>query len=208
VVALAALTDADRARIAASVTEAEKHTSVELRLVLAHWSSHYGAFALIYPALAALVAGGVGAAVMPEIEAARLFIGQAGVFLVLVILLQNHALRRALAPPAVRRKAGWRHARLHYADIGLKLPHTGNAVLIFCSAAERYAEILVDDAIAETIPDTMWRPVVERFRADLARGAVADAFVQATQSCADILAPAFPPEPGRPNSIPDSLVEL
>jgi putative membrane protein len=202
------LTDDDRARIARAVTEAESRTAVEFRLVLAHASSHYGAFALIYPALAALVAGGLWSAISPDTSAIWLFLGEAGIFVVLLLVMQSHPLRRCLAPPAVRRKAAWRHARLHYADIGLKLPHARNAVLIFCSEAERSVEILVDDAIAEKLPGTAWQPVVDSFRADFARGAVADAFVRAASAAAVILAPLFPPEAGRPNDIPDALVEL
>jgi putative membrane protein len=202
------LTEGDRARIADAVAGAEARTGVEMQLVLAHWSSHYGAFALIYPGLIALIAGGIAAALRPDLEASWLFIGEACVFAAALALMQILPLRRALAPPAIRRKAAWRQARLHYASIGLKLPHTHSAVLIFCSAAERYAEILVDDAIAEKLPGPVWEPVIHRFKADLAVGAVATAFVAAAGACADILAPDFPPEPGRPNEIPDALVEV
>jgi putative membrane protein len=203
-----ALTDADRARIAAAVAAAESRTGVELRLVLAHASSHYGAFALIYPGLAALVAGGAAAAFAPDFDAAWLFMGQAASFGVALGLLQIPSLRRFLAPSAVKRKAAARQARLQYATIGLKLPHTHNAVLIFCSIAERYAEILVDDAIAEKLPESAWAPVVHALKADFASGAIAEGFVRAASACADLLAPEFPPTPGRINEIPDTLLEV
>jgi putative membrane protein len=204
----APLTNSDRARIAAAITAAEALTSVEFRLVHAHWSSHYGAFALIYSGLVALIAGGAAAAVSPDLPSAWLFIGQAVIFGVAVLALQWPALRRALAPPHVKRKAAWRHARLHYASIGLTQPHTRNAALVFCSEAERYVEILVDDAIAEKLPPSVWTPIADRFKADLAGGHVGDAFVTAAGACAAILAPVFPPIPGQVSEIPDALVEL
>ena len=202
------LTDAGRARIAAAVAEAETLTAVELRLVFARFSSHYRAVELIYPALLALVAGGIASAIDPHMHAVTLFMGEAVLFLAGVGALQWTPLRLALVPPSVKREAAWRHARLHYASIGLKQPHIKSAVLIFCSEAERTVEILADDAIGEKLPPTVWQPVVEAFKADFARGLVADAFVTAAGACAAILAPVFPAEPGQANEIADDLVEL
>jgi len=205
---IAPLTDDDRARIAQAVARAEALTSVELRLVLAQWSSHYGAFALIYSILAALVGGGLAAAIRPGLDAAWLFMGEVALFVAALILLQWPALRRALAPASVKRKAAWRHARLHYASIGLRQPHTHKLVLVFCSAAERYVEILVDDAVAEKLPESAWQPVVGAFKTEIVRRHVVEAFVEAANSCAAILAPVFPPEPGQESELPDNLVEI
>jgi putative membrane protein len=205
---MVALTDADRALIAQAVAKAEQTTSVELRLVLAHVSSHYSAFALIHPALLALIAGGVAAAVSPDLDAQTLFLAQAGLFLAAVAALQWLPLRFALIPPAVKRKAVWRYARLHYASIGLKQPHLRNAVLVFASSVEHSVEILVDDAVAEKLPEELWAPVVAEFRTCFAEGRVAEAFVNAADNCALVLARAFPPEGGQENQIPDDLVEL
>jgi putative membrane protein len=202
------LDDAGRARITAAVAEAETKTRVEIRLVLAHSSSHYGAFALIYPGLLALIAGGIASAIRPDLPAWMLFVGQALVFLVSVAALQYPPLRQALVPPAIKRKAAWRHARLHYAGIGLKHPHIRSAILVFCSEAERSVEILADDEISELLPSTVWLPVVHDFKARFAQGKVADAFVEAAGACAAILAPTFPPVAGQPNEIADDLVEL
>jgi putative membrane protein len=202
------LDDTGRARIAAAVAEAEATTGVELRLVLAHYSSHYSAFVLVYPGLLALIAGGVAATITPDLDAWKLFMGEAVVFLAAIVALQWLPLRLALIPPSFKREAAWRHARLHYASIGLKEPHIKSALLIFCSEAERTVEILADDAIGETIPESVWLPVVHAFKADFAKGRVADAFVTAARDCAAILSPAFPPVAGQANEIADDLVEL
>jgi putative membrane protein len=202
------ITERDRTAIATAVAKAEARTSVEMRLVLAHSSSHYGAFALIYPALLALVAGGVASAILPGLDAWRLFLGQAVLFLVGVAVLQWLPLRFALIPHGIKRKAAWRHARLHYASIGLKQPHLRSALLIFCSQVERSIEILVDDAIAEKLPEAVWAPIVADFQASFAQGKVAEAFAAAASGCAAILEPVFPPVIGQKNEIPDTLVEL
>ena len=202
------LSEADHARVAAAVTAAEARTAVELRLVLARASGHYGLYEVIYPSVAALVLGGVIAAVQPDLGAAWLFLREAAIFLVLLALLLWPALRRALVPPAVKREAAWRHARLHYAALGLTQPHVKSTLLLFCSAAERTVEILVDDAIGERLPPASWQPVIAAFKAAFAGGRTADAFAEAATSCADILAPLFPSKPGQVNEVPDDLVEI
>lgn len=202
------LNDGDRAQIGAAVADAEARTSVELRLVLAQASSRYGSFALIYPALLALLTGGVASAVRPHLPAWMLFAGQAVVFLIGLGALQWWPLRIRLVPGAARRKAAWRHARLHYASLGLRHPHTRNMLLLFCSAAERSVEILADDAIAEKLPQAVWQPLIEGFKAEFSRGRTADAFVNAAHACADLLAADFPPIPGQANEIADELTEL
>lgn len=202
------LDDAGRARIAAAVAEAETRTSVEIRLVLAECSGHYGLFALIYPALAALIAGGIASAIRPELAGWLLFAGQAIVFSVSAVALQWQPLRLAIVPSAAKRDAAWRHARLHYASIGLKQPHIKSAVLLFCSEAECSVEILADEAIVEALPPNVWEPVVQEFKQQFAAGDVADAFVDAARACAAILAPKFPPAVGQRNEISDDLVEL
>lgn len=202
------LSDADRARIAEAVRTAEATTSVEIRLVLAHASGHYREYELIYPAMLALLAGGVMAGVRPALGAGWLFIGEAALFTLAAALLQWPALRRALVPRPVKHKAAWRQARLDYARVGLTSPHTHGVLLLYCSAAERYVEILVDDVIAEALPTAVWSPIVEQFRSRFAAGAVADAFVEAASGCAAALAPKFPRHAGDANELPDGLEEV
>jgi len=203
-----ALNDADRARIAEAVRTAEAVTSVEIRLVLAHASGHYREYELIYPAMLALLAGGVTAAVRPTLGAGWLFIAEAALFALVAAVLQWPPLRRALVPLPVKHKAAWRQARLDYARVGLSSPHTHGVVLLYCSAAEHYVEILVDDRIAEALPAPVWSPIVEQFRNRFATGAIADAFVEAAGACAAALAPKFPRRPGEANELPDGLEEL
>jgi putative membrane protein len=202
------LTESEHARIREAVARAESITSVEIRLVLARSSSRYDVFTIVYPALAALLAGGLVAAVRPWLEAAMLFAVEAAIFVVLFALLHWPALLHAVVIPAVKRRAAWQQARLHYANIGLTHPHLRSAVLVYCSAAERYVEVLVDDAIAEKLPSSIWAEIVGAFRAAIAEDRVADAFVGAAESCAQILAPVFPAVEGQSNSLPDDLEEL
>jgi len=202
------LTETEQTRIADAVKAAEQQTSAEIRLVLAHASGLYSEFELIYPGPFALIVGGAIAWLQPTIDAGRLFMIEAALFLFSFLALQWPALRRRLVPASVKRKAAWRHARLNYANIGLTRLHDRGAVMIFCSAAEHYVEILVDDSIAEKLPQSTWAPIVERFKARFAAGAVVDAFVEAADACAQALAPHFPHRPGETNMLSDALEEV
>ena len=203
-----AISDIDRNRIGEAVAAAETRTSVEIRLVLAQSSSHYAAFELIYPMLLALIAGGVIAALRPGLDAGWLFMVEIGVLIVSGGALQWPAVRHALVPSVIKKKAAWRSARLQYADIGLRNTGVVNALLLFCSVSEHYVEILVDDSIVEVLPDTVWTPIVTEFSQHFAKGAIVDAFVTAVDACATALEPKFPRRAGVLNTLPDSLVEL
>jgi putative membrane protein len=200
--------ESGRARIEEAVRAAEAATSVEIRLVLAHASGHYGEYELIYPALLALVAGGALAGARPALAGGWLFIAEATLFALAAALLQWPALRRALVPRPVKHKAAWRQARLNYAGVGLTSPHTHGVLLLYCSAAERYVEILVDDLVAEALPGAVWSPIVDHFKTRFAAGAVADAFVEAAGACAAALGPKFPRRAGDTNELPDRLEEV
>jgi len=207
-VAVPALTDGDRARIAEAVAAAETQTSVEICLILAHASSSYRECELIYPSLLALIGGGAIAAIGPGFGAAWLFTIEAALFGLGALLLQWPALRHALVPAGIKRKTAWRHARLNYARVSLKTLRTHRVVLVFCSAAEHYAEILVDDAVLEAVPESVWAPIVDRFKAQFAAGVVADAFVEVARACAAAVAEKFPHQPGQANELPDALAEI
>jgi putative membrane protein len=83
-----------------------------------------------------------------------------------------------------------------------------NAVLIFCSVAERYVEILVDDAVALKLPEGTWSPIVSDFQTAMAGDRVAEAFVAAAGACARALAPVFPASPDQVDYVPDRLEEI
>ena len=202
------LTDIDRNRIAEAVRGAETQTSVEICLVLAKSSSQYQAFEIIYPALLALAAGGAAAVFHPALAAISVFAVQGAVFVVGALILQWRPLRIALVPPKIKRQAAWRRARLSYAGLGLQNVRTKNAVLVFCSAAERYVEILTDDAVVTAVPQETWTGITDRFAKQFAKGDKTDAFVQAAAACAETLAVKFPPDPGRANQLPDQLTEI
>jgi putative membrane protein len=197
--------DQDRARIAAAVAAAEARISVELKLVLAPASSRYGAFALIYPGLFALLVGGLLAIVWPGTSARAMLLLETLGFSFACAVLQAAPLRRALVPRSSKRKAAWRLARLQFARLGLDAVAGRPALLFFVAAHERYVEILVDARVAARVPQESFDRVVARFTATTAAGRPGDAFTEACAAIAEALSGPFPARQGERSERSDEL---
>ena len=226
------LSEADQARIAQAVAEAEKTTAGEIFCVLAPevgddrqppliWA--FGA-ALLLPALA-LLAGfrpemltrlfggwtvGHAAAHDAAILSALLTYAalQAATFVVAALILAIPPVRRALSPASAK-AARVRQAAMDYflaKDLHLTRDRTG--VLIFAALAEHRVEVIADEGIYALAPNAVWDAVVADLTAGLKRGAIADGFVAAVARTGAILAAHVPPRPGDSNELPDSLTVL
>lgn len=226
------LSQADQARIAQAVAQAEKTTAGEIYCVLAPevgddrsapliWAA---SAALILPALALLAGfrpemltrlfGGwsVGHAAAQDVailSALLTYVGlQAAVFAVTALVVWIPAVRRALVPPAVK-AARVRRAALDYflaKDLHLTRDRTG--VLIFAALAERRVEVIADEGVDAVAPPGVWDEVVADVVAGIRRGAIADGFVAAVARAGAVLAAHVPPRPGDRNELPDGLTVL
>jgi putative membrane protein len=228
-----ALSQADQARIAAAVAQAERTTAGEIYCVLAPevsgddreipliWA--VGA-ALVLPALALLAGfrpemltrlfGGWSVGHVAAHDAAILstlltYVAmQVATFLVVALLVSLAPIRRTLTPPA-RKVAAVRQAAMDYflaKDLHLTRERTG--VLIFAALAEHRVEVIADEGIYAAAPNTVWDEVVADLTAGLKRGAIADGFVAAVARAGAILAAHVPPRPDDANELPDGLTVL
>jgi putative membrane protein len=69
-------------------------------------------------------------------------------------------------------------------------------VLVYVSLAERYARVIADEGACRVVSATQWQGLVDGLVADLGGGETAQAMSNAAARCADLLAPAFPPDNG------------
>jgi putative membrane protein len=220
--------------IEAAVREAEARTTGEIYCVVAEESSDYGetplawaaGVALLGPAL--LLLGGVHVSV-PEIfgnswTAAQL--GQAAeaaakqalagaimlqglLFVIILLLVALPPVRRALTPRGLKRERVRRRAREQFLAKNLHLTRDRTGVLIFVSLAERMAELIADEGIAQHVEPHIWDRAMAALTEGLKRGQPAAGFAAAIGLCADILAQHFPARPGdNPDELPDAVVVL
>lgn len=202
------LSDQDRARIGEAIAAAEKSTAAEIICVVTRSSSDYWAAPFLWAALAALIWPWPLIAIT-NLSASTIYLTQLVVYAVVALALSFPKSRRmSLTPPWIRRRRAHLSAREHFFTQGLHRTVNRSGVLIFVSAAERYAEILTDDSVAVKVGDPVWRPIVEDLRGALERGRIADGMVAAVSASSVILGKELPPRENDRNELPDKVIVI
>ena len=201
------ISEADNRRIVAAIRAAEARTSGEIYCVIAHAC---GGYRMVPIAWAALLAFAVP---WPLIRftswpAGTIYLVQLATFIAAALVLSLPAIRFRIVP---RRTL---HARAHVEALrqflaqGIHLTDKRTGVLIFASAAERYAEIVADRGINAKVASDAWAGAVAAMVAAIKEGRPGDGFVAAVELCGAELARHFPPGELNPNELPDRVVEI
>lgn len=204
---MAFLSERDRREIAQAIAAAEARTSGELVAVVARAADDYLYIPLLWAALVALTLPGP-LLLFGDLRADAVYAVQVIVFLVLALVFNLTPLKMRLIPHAVRQARAHRLALAQFVEQNLHATAGRSGVLIFVSVAERHVEILADRGIDARVPAGTWERVVAEFTARLRAGQVGEGFVQAVNSCGELLAGYFPAAPGDRNELPDRLIEL
>lgn len=221
------LTDADRARVAAAVTEAERHTAGEIVTIVARRSDKYHDVALHWAVLAmllvlALLAFRPGVAVWLHGLVADPWEGApapGGLFTVALVLLAVTflAVRVAfawmplrLAVTPARTAARRVHARALALFRATAETRTRDAtgVLLYLSLDEHRAEIIADAAIHARVAPQVWGAAMAALIAATRDGRPGDGMAEAVRQIGVVLADHVPPRADDTNELPDRLIEL
>lgn len=206
---MAHFSEQDKARITAAIQSAEKSTSGEFVAVVAHASDHYVFVPLLWAAVAALLLPGVWLVLDVSIHWVHLYQMQLLTFIVLAaLLLFVPGLHVRLVPARVKHARASRLAKAQFYVQGVHVTQHHSGVLFFVSLAERYVEIVADKGIHEKLGEAHWKGIIDVFVGDVRRGRVVDGFVAAIGACGKAMAEHFPPDPGKPDELSDSLIEL
>ncbi|MCC6207924.1 MAG: TPM domain-containing protein [Gammaproteobacteria bacterium] len=204
---MAFLNDRDRQQIGQAIAAAEARTSGELVAVVARASDHYLYIPLLWAALIALTFPGP-LLLFGNLHVDEVYAIQVIVFLALALVFNLVPLKMRLIPRAVRQARAHRLALAQFVEQNLHATAERSGVLIFVSVAEHHVEILADRGIDARVPADAWERVIAEFTGRLRAGQVAEGFVQAVNTCGELLAEHFPAAPGDRNELPDRLVEL
>ena len=210
VIAMRSISADEKTRIEAAVAEAETRTSAEFALVVAKLSDSYAPYPLLWAGVLALVAGGIGAFLVPALDVRILFAGEASLFVLGGLAFHWLPLRLMLVPAAVKTHHARQLARLEFAALVHDRTVAETGLLLFIALGERHVEILVDRGIARRIPETAWTAVIDNFLRTVKAGRIADGLIAAIRDCTSVLAQQFPPAAGGPkaNEIANQVVEL
>ncbi len=205
---MAFLSDPDRQQIVEAIMAAERRTSGELVTVIAAAADDYRYISLFWPALTALLLPAIVLTAWPDINAWRLYLAQAAVFVVLALIAHLPAVHLALVPDALKRRRASRLARAQFIEQGLHLTRERTGVLIFVAVAERYVEIIADAGINAVVPPGTWDQAVADFVERVRSDRIAEGFLAAIALVGDRLAEHFPWSPGDTDELPNRLVEI
>jgi putative membrane protein len=174
----------DQDRIAEAVDKAEEGTSGEIVCVLAGEVSHYPEVAIAYAAIAALVIpplalalglrplgavadAGVWMAAQAGALESEFSLGlglyaaaQALLFIVVFLIFEIPAVRRAVTPSPLKRHRVERSAHQQFASIAARAEGSQTGVLIFVALDDRQVRILADKAIHDKVGDPVWNKAV------------------------------------------------
>ena len=200
-------TQEDQLAISDAITRAEQKTSGEIVVVAAMASDGYRSFPLLWAALIAL------AVPLPLMFATKwpvqyIYLLQIAVFLGCVVLFQLDQLRFALVPRAVKRARAHQRAVEQFLVQNMHTTKGRTGVLIYVSFAERFAEVIADEAIYRKMPPSTWEDAIGELTNHLARGTTTEGFIRAIERCGKILAKHFPPGRADHNELPNHLIVL
>jgi len=197
----------DRERIAAAIGAAEKRTSGEIVAVVAASSASYVSVAPLLAALLALLVP------WPLIyftwwPVQDIYYLQLAVFVIAASIIYYPPVRLALVPASIKRDRAHKRAVEQFLAQNLYTTDGHTGVLIFLSAAERYAEIIADRNIYKQVPQEEWQAMVDRLTSRIGDGVAADGLVEAITATGDLLSKHFPPGLSNPNELPNHLIVI
>ena len=202
------LSQADRDRLARIIGEGETRTAAELVVVIADSCGRYGVFGFLWPALSALVVGGVVAFIFPACPATRLFVIEALIFLALAGLLRWNRLLLRVVPAAVRRAHAQQIAEHQFAMRVQGRTPSETGVLLFVALAERQVFILPDSGVFPVVDPGAWRSVIDRLVVSTKAGPVTDALATAIAETLAVLSTHFPRDGESPGALPNEVIEV
>ena len=217
---MAFLTEPEKTALIAKINHAESKTCAEIVTVIAQQSDGYRYIPILWAALTALCVPGIYFAwltfstsgwIVPSeaLAAARwLYPLQVLVFLGLGMLLQFPQARMWIIPRSVKIQRAARHAREQFFLQNLHQTNSRTGILIFVSVAEHYVEIMVDSGIAEVVDNVLWNDTVDEFISHIKRGEIAAGFDSTIEHCRQVLWEHFPAPDGRPDELPNHLIEV
>jgi putative membrane protein len=228
-----ALSPSDLTAIETAVRTAEARTTGEIYCVVTEESSHYGETALAWAAGVALLGPAVLLAAGVQVTIPDLFstwsasdvsqaiesavrsaligaiIVQGILFVATAIVVSIPPVRMALTPRSLKRLRVQRRAAEQFTAKNLHMTRERTGVMIYVSLAERMAELIADEGIADHVDPHVWDKAMAALTDGLKRGDAEAGFIGAVKLCGEVLAEKFPARQGdNPDELPDAVVVL
>lgn len=190
--ALHKLAPSERERVSAAVAAAKARTSAHFALVIVPASDRYALYPIFWGAALAVLTLGILALARPHFGVRSAFCIEVAVFVIASVALEWPPLRARLVPRRIKHA----HARaLAHREFAARiLAHDGErrGVVFFVSLAERYAELIADEALHRAAGQAQWDAILNAFTAAAGEGRIADGFVAGVDACGRLLQARHP----------------
>ncbi|MFV8259679.1 TPM domain-containing protein [Bdellovibrio bacteriovorus] len=204
------LSEADLARIEASISKVEETTSGEIVPVIVRRSSAVGHVPLTLTLLLTLFL------IIVEFPFSDWLWVTPWVYLWPVIVVIFFGLSQVLAkskwiqkvfvPEKDELDSVHRRAHLEFYLNRIHRTESGTGVLIFVSVMEKKAVVLADEGISKKLPKEHWDEILGMLGKQLHDGKWADGFVAAIEACGKDLQTHFPTGAGNSNQLKNHLI--
>lgn len=201
------IAEADKQRIVAAIRQAESKTAGEIYCVIANQSGDYRLVPIAWAALSALLLP-LPLLLLTTMPATIIYIAQLVLFIAVAFVLSIPSIMFRIVPRKRMHALAHTEAMRQFFAQGLHKTEERTGVLIFASAAERYAEIIADAGINAKVSQEVWDGAIMALVGAIADGRPADGFIAAIEICGSVLAVHFPPGALPHNELPDRLVEI
>lgn len=225
------LSHADHTHVAQAIADAKSKSAGEIFCVLTHEVSRYREVPLAWAAVAAFVvppllawagfqrladgnifstwtdgtARGAQSLILDALGSYTLL--QAGIFVIVALIVAQPRVRRLLTPRFLKRHRVRQVARHHFAASGAKLTHAEPHILIYASLGDRQVELVAHKAIHDAVGDGPWNAAVAAVAEGMKNRKPGDGFVRAIGICGEALAAHFPADGPHKNFFPDDILE-
>jgi putative membrane protein len=204
------ISEADKARVADAIRDAEAKTSGEIFCVIAAHSSTYNLVPVAWAAAFALLVP-LPLIYLPWFSgtpAATIYLVQLLAFVLFAIGLSRPGIRFYIVPRSMKHDRAHAVALRQFWAQGLQNTQNRTGVLIFASTAERYAEIVADAGINGKVAPEVWQKAIDTLISGIKAGQPGDGFVAAIGQCGAVLAQHFPPSALKRDELPNKLIEI
>ncbi|MEJ0041928.1 MAG: TPM domain-containing protein [Rhizomicrobium sp.] len=189
---MAKLDPTEHARLSQAAEAVRATTSARFELLIVPVADRYALYPVAYGAFAALIAGGLLAAIWPSLSVSTAFGIEAVVFVLFSVVLEWLPLKLMLVPRRLKHERARQFAHRAFAARILAAHERRQGMVVFASLGERYVELVTDDALDRRIGQDKWNAIVAEFTATAKSGRIADGLENAITACGWHLAQHFP----------------
>jgi putative membrane protein len=201
------LDEDDLKRIETAVREAEAGTDAEIKVVIARRAADPLRL-LLWPALLALAAPAAVLMMHRQASTSLMLSVQVLVFATATMALLVPILRRAIVPPAARRRMTRRLAQEQFFELGLHRTARSTGVLLLISLEEHCAELIADAGAEGALPEAVWRRALDPLLTHARSNQLGDGTVAAIGALGAILHQELPETGQVSNEISDKPAVL